>query len=213
MASPATSNDASLLVEAFVDYVLNLLPLILPDPLPMNKSPKGLINVENAKIYGLSHINRSCPVTLNVYSTPTDHHVNTILCIDLKDNLKIDALFKLSTMLYDSDLKPGILHLFNFTMSLNLTLNLPRTYNETSEALFQLDGIPTVEMSKLEFLPPQNESNQGLFGFLMDFTSFISSGPLGGYIEKKIGEAIQKAIKQTNQKMQKSVKKFINRGR
>ncbi|VDM17613.1 unnamed protein product [Hydatigera taeniaeformis] len=208
VTSSSRPNDASDLIEALFDYLLSLLRFMLPEPLTMNKSPKGMINVENASIYGLSNATRGCPMDLNVYSTPAADHISGILCIDLKNFFKIDAIFQISTFFYDSNPNPSTLQLFNFKVRLNLTLTLPKIYQENSGALIKLDGIPTVEISRLKFIQPPDADISDDFDFLTDLAGTLSAGPLGGYIEMRIGEAIQKALKELNKSLEKNVAKL-----
>ncbi|KAM3183041.1 hypothetical protein ACTXT7_011151 [Hymenolepis weldensis] len=204
------TNEADIFINTFIDYLLSLLRLILPEPMKMNKSPSNFINIENASIHGLRHVVRSCPVKLNTYSTPDNDYINCILCVDLKDYFKIDALFQISTLLYDTEFSPAILQLFNFTIKFNLTLTLPKVYKNTTEALLHLDGTPKVEISRLKFLPSPNADEGTTFSILSELTSFLSLGPFGGYIEAKMGSSIRKTIKHVNEKMQKSVGKLVN---
>lgn len=205
------TNEADIFINTFIDYLISLMRLILPEPMKMDKAPYTFINVENASVYGLRHIVRSCPVKLNTYSTPDNDYINCILCVDLKDYFKVDALFQISTLLYDTEFSPAILQLFNFTINFNLTLTLPKVYKNTTEALLHLDGTPKVEISRLKFLPSPNADEGTTFSVLSELTSLLSFGPFGGYIESKIGSSIRKVIKRVNEKMQKSVGKFVNK--
>ncbi|KAH9287316.1 hypothetical protein ECG_01940 [Echinococcus granulosus] len=209
-SSSPPASDATDLVETLIDYLLNVLRLTLPEPMSMNKSPKGLISVENASIYGLNYASRGCPIALKVLSTPTADLISGTLCIDLKDFFKIDAIFKISTFFYDSDPNPATLQLFDFIVRLNVTLTLPKIYQEESGALLKLDGTPTVEMSSLKFIPPPNADTHDTFNFITDLVGTLSAGPIGGYIEMRMAEAVQKALGQINKSMQKSVAKFVN---
>ncbi|VDL60114.1 unnamed protein product [Hymenolepis diminuta] len=205
------TSEADIFINTFIDYLLSLMRLILPEPMQMSKSPFNLINVENASIYGLRHVVRSCPVKLNTYSTPDNDYINCILCVDLKDYFKVDALFQISTLFYDTDFSPAILQLYNFTINFNLTLTLPKVYQNTTESLLHLDGTPKVEISRLKFLPSPNADEGTAFSVLSELTSLLSFGPFGGYIEAKMGSSIRKTIKRVNEKMQKSVGKFVNK--
>ncbi|VDO03414.1 unnamed protein product [Rodentolepis nana] len=203
------AKNEDIFVNTFIDYLLSLIRLIAPEPMKMNESPYNLIVVKNASIYGLREVIRSCPVKLTTYSTPEDDYINFILCLDLKNYFKVDGLFQITTLLYDTDFTPAILQLFNFIVNFNLTLTLPKTYQNTTEALLHLDGIPRVEISRLQFSAPPNVDERTAFGFLSDLTNLLSSGPLGGYIEAKIGSTIRRTIQLVNQEMQKTVGKFV----
>lgn len=178
----------------------------------MNKSPEGLINVENASIYGLSNASRGCPIELKVNSTPAADYLNGILCIDLKDFFKVDAIFQISTFFYDLGPNPATLQLFDFEVRLNLTLTLPKVYQENSRALLKLDGTPTVELSRLKFTPPPDADTDNAFHIFTDLAGILSAGPIGGYVEMRIAEAIQKALERVNESIQKNVAKLSNLG-
>nr|CDS34018.1 conserved hypothetical protein [Hymenolepis microstoma] len=205
------TKEADIFVNTFIDYFISLMRMAIPEPIQMNKSPNNLITLKNASIYGLRHVIRSCPVKLNTYSTPENDYINCILCMDLKDYFKVDGLFQISTFLYDTEFTPAILQLFNFTVNFNLTLTLPKVYQNTTEALLHLDGTPRVEVSRLQFTSPPDVDEGTAFGFLSDLTNILSSGPFGGYIEAQIGKSIRNAIKIVNQKMQKTVEKLVNK--
>ncbi|VDK38612.1 unnamed protein product [Taenia asiatica] len=178
----------------------------------MNKSPKGMLNVENASIYGLSNALRGCPIELKVKSTSTADYIIGTLCIDLKDFLKVEAIFQISTFFYDWGPNPATLQLFDFKMRLNLSLTLPKIYEENSRALLKLDGTPVVELSRLNFIPPPDADTDDAFYFFTDLAGIFSAGPIGGYIEMRIAEAVQKTLKKLNESMQKNVAKLANPG-
>lgn len=208
---PPSGTEGDIFVNTFIDYLLSLLRLVLPDPMAMNESSKQLITLKNASIYGLRHIERSRPAVLNAYSTPDNDYINCLLTLDLKDHFKVDGFFQISTFLFDSEFSPAILQLFDFIIGLNLTLTLPKAYDNTSEALVRLDGIPTVKISRLKFTSPSEAEEESIFGFLTYITSLLSSGPLGGYIEGTIGRGIRKATERLNEKMQKTVEKYVDK--
>ncbi|KAL5112813.1 hypothetical protein TcWFU_008798 [Taenia crassiceps] len=210
--SSSSANGATDLVETLFDYLLSLVRLTLPEPMSMNTSPKGLINVENAKIYGLSSATRSCPVDLKVGSTSTADYFNGTLCIDLKDFFKVDAIFQINTIFYDFGPNPATLQLFDFKVNLDFTVTLPKIYHENSRALLKLDGAPIVEISRLEFIPPPDADGDDAFNFFTDLTGIISAGPIGGYIEMRIAQAIRMALEQVNKSVQKNVANLAKLG-
>ncbi|KAM7540351.1 hypothetical protein Aperf_G00000024621 [Anoplocephala perfoliata] len=207
---PPLDNDGDIFVDTFVDYLLSLLRSFIPDAITLDKSPGHVVSIRNATVYGLRHIERGGPTVLNGHSTPDNDYINCVLSLDLKNYLKVEGLFQITTYLYDSGFSPATLQLFDFIVGVNLTLTLPRIYENTSEALLQFDGVPKVDISRLQFTTSEDEEGS-MFSILGYMTSLLSSGPLGEYLESKIGHGVSLAIKRLNNKMQETVGKFVDK--
>ncbi|KAM7540427.1 hypothetical protein Aperf_G00000024606 [Anoplocephala perfoliata] len=207
---PPLDTEGDIFVDTFVDYLLSLLRLFLPNAMTYEESEERLITVRNASVYGLRHIERGGPTVLKLYSTPDNDYINCLLSLDLKNYIKVDGFFQISTFLFDSGFSPAIMQLFDFIVEVNLTLTLPKIYAKAYEALLQFDGVPNVEMSKLNFTQPTNAEEESKFGFMSFVTGFLSGGPLGGIIEAKIARSISLVIKGLNEKLQETVGEFVD---
>ncbi|KAM7540411.1 hypothetical protein Aperf_G00000024628 [Anoplocephala perfoliata] len=190
-------------VDTFIDHLISLLRLFLPDELTLDESPLELIIVRNATVYGLRHIERGGPTVLKAYSTPDNDYINCILTLSLKDYFKVDGFFQIS--MYDSKYRPATMELFGFIVEINLTLTLPKTYKETSELLLHFDGVANVEIERLDFTKSSKAKEEPIFDLLTSLTSSISSGTFRGFVESKIARCINLTIKRLNNRLQERI--------
>ncbi|VDD83650.1 unnamed protein product [Mesocestoides corti] len=208
------SADVSILIETFLDYLLATMRLILPEPLYMNKSPEGMLNLRNASIHGLSYARRNCPIDLNVFSTDDSHHISGNFCLTFEDHFNISALIQITSLLYDSDFEPAVVHFHDLNVRVNLTLKIPKKYNAVG-ALVDLQGKPIIEMRGFNLTAVNGDNDDEVsdgFSILSTLGSVMSMGPLGGYIEFRMANSVQKAIKILNAKLQDKIDDVVNRG-
>lgn len=191
-------------LEAFADFLLSTVGMLLPDPFFLNQSPgNGLINVRNASIYGLSQLKRSGPLNVDFFSSAQNHHLSVMLCADLEDHFKADGLVQISTFFYETPYEPAVLSISGFKVNLNLTLLLPRIFDELADARVTLEGIPEVT-SRVVTLTINGVEENGTIASsaLADIINAMSSGPFGPFVDSKIAKSIKEAISRLSKKIQ-----------
>ncbi|BHF72084.1 Copine-9 [Sparganum proliferum] len=196
--SPGSCTDG---LNFLLDYLLDVMTSLLPEPFMVNKSPEGFLTLKDARVFGLKSLRRTCPTELRTATATGAEEVSLHFCVTPTEDISAVGLIKLWSLIWENPFEQASLTLHNLTVKLNLTVQFPTYFDNTTDSIIKLSGVHDIETDglTLKALDQHNEySPIAAFGGTI---SALLQGPLLIFFKNHLAEIIEESLTKVNDKI------------
>ncbi|VDM03366.1 unnamed protein product [Schistocephalus solidus] len=192
-----------------LDYFLDVLRSLLPEPFIVNESPEGFLTVRDAKVFGLKSIRRTCPTEMRTTTASNAEEISLQFCVTPSENISAVGFVKLWDLYWENPFELAELTLHNLSVTLNLTVRFPTYFDNTTESIFKLSAIQDIDTEGITIKALDENNEEGPIAVFGSTISALVHGPLFIFSKSHLAEIIKKSIRKVNKNIVSTLSNMV----
>ncbi|KAL7060571.1 hypothetical protein AAHC03_09483 [Spirometra sp. Aus1] len=205
-SSPGSCTDG---LNFLLDYLLDVMTSLLPEPFMVNKSPEGFLTLKDARVFGLKSLRRTCPTEIRTATATDAEEISLNFCVTPTEDISAVGLIKLWSLFWENPFERASLTLHNLSVTLNLTVQFPTYFDNTTDSIIKLSGVHDIETDGLTLKALDEHNEDSPIAAFGDTISALVQGPLLIYFKNHLAEIIEESLTKANEKIVRTLSDMV----
>ncbi|VDN08874.1 unnamed protein product [Dibothriocephalus latus] len=188
-----------------LEYLMDVLTSLLPEPFIVNKSPDGFLTVKDAKVFGLKSLQRNCPTDMRSATASNAEEISIHFCVTPSEDITAVGLVKVWDLIWENPFEMATLTLHNLSVTLNLTVRFPTYLDNTTESIIKLSGVHDIETDGITVKALDERNEYGPIAVFGSTITTLAQGPLTIFFKSHLAKIIEELLRKVNRNIERTL--------